>query len=121
MSYYGSEYWDAVRKLQAAYPASAPIRVRTVDKGELFKRWGHECFGDYVVYERHKKVAYYLIRIARGLDLNTFHDTICHEMAHVLDIDSNPRVPREHHGNSWGVWKAKLYRVLTGQHGNDAD
>jgi hypothetical protein len=114
MAYYPQEFWDVVERIKKAYPTSAPIRVRTVDASELVKAHGCECFGDYMTYERKGKVAYYLVRIARGLDLDSAIECFLHEASHCLDVDTKRCNPRDHHRDSWGQWYAKCYRVING-------
>jgi hypothetical protein len=100
------EWNSAIRRLRERFNPGVPIEIKTVDM--------KHSIGDsdgIVVLGRLTKI---VIRISRNFCWDLKYEKLIHEWAHAMEwaIDWRDGGAREVHGETWGVWYAKIYRLL---------
>jgi len=94
---------EFIADLRCAFPVSKPVRV------ELVAGLRYHA----VVTERRKT---YLLQV-RDEDGQHMKDSLMHEWAHMLAGLPFVGQRGEGHTNSWGIWYARIYRVMVDEYG----
>lgn len=95
-----------IGQLKEHFSPGVPVEVRTVP----LQKMAGDCVG-VMKLGRMVKIA---IRIASTQAWNAKYDSLIHEWAHAMEWDANwtDNSPKKDHGETWGVWYAKIYRHL---------
>jgi len=95
-----------IAKLKAKFPPGVPVEVRTVDNIKI----------DGYSYGAMKlgRMVKIVIRINRKQPWKVKTDALLHEWAHSMEWSAHwvDGSPKEDHGETWGVWYAKIYRHM---------
>ena len=101
-----SQWKKAIGCLRGRFDPGVPIDVRTV------KLAGDIGYSLPVV--KLGRLVGIKIRIAASACYDLRFEKLVHEWAHAMECEVNFREdgPRDVHGETWGVWYAKIYRFL---------
>lgn len=98
-----------VRKLKKELPPAYKVSVNLVRK--KIKHNGDECHAlSWLDLDKRK----FFIKIYRGDCYFCMLDSLIHEWSHILDWSHlhDMREEPEYHSATWGVWFAKVYRLV---------
>jgi hypothetical protein len=95
-----------LRQLKTHFSPGVPVEVKTVP----LKGIAADCEGVMKLGRMVKIV----IRINQKKNWEVKVDSLMHEWAHAMEWEANwaENSPKEEHGETWGVWYAKIYRHL---------
>jgi len=96
----------AVEDLRTELPLDYPVRVQ---RREVKDAWGLATF----IPDKDGE-GRFAITVAPHQSFNFMLDVLVHEWAHILDWFSTHE-PGVDHGDTWGIWYARAYRVVFGQ------
>lgn len=95
-----------IHQLKKNFSPGIPVEVRTV----TLKGLDAECEG----VMKLGRLVKIVIHISSKGTWKSKYDALMHEWAHAMEWEANwtDTSPKEEHGETWGVWYAKIYRHL---------
>jgi hypothetical protein len=102
--------WDyRIRQLKRHFNPGVPVQVKTVPTSTLK---GYDGDSDGII--KLGRLVKIIIRINADCSWKEKSDALMHEWAHAMEWDANwtDDSPKKEHGETWGVWYAKIYSYL---------
>ena len=95
-----------IAQLKKHFAPGVPIEVRTIPLKSV-------C-GDCAGVMKLGRMVKIVIRVSSNTPWKVRADTLIHEWAHAMEWEANwtDVSPKKEHGETWGVWYAKIYRHL---------
>lgn len=95
-----------IHQLKTNFSPGVPVTVRTIK----LKKSAADCLGVMKLGRMVKIV----IRVSDTEIWKSRIDCLIHEWAHAMEWEANWTLdgPKKEHGETWGVWYAKIYRHL---------
>ena len=105
-----SKLWQyMIRQLKEHFQPGVPVEVKTVPASRL-KGLAANCDAT-IKLGRMVKIA---IRINNKTSWTVRYDSLMHEWAHAMEWSAcwTDDSPKKEHGETWGVWYAKIYQHI---------